>query len=110
MSLTKTEKKAVSDYVAAKRKANEDVRREAIQTDRLIDTIQKYAFDEKVVCGHTKDGKEKLAAIKMTPTRLKAIQLLLDKSLPDLAAIKHEVEAQNVVFMIDTEFKPEQAE
>jgi hypothetical protein len=31
--------------------------------------------------------------------------MLLDKSVPDLASIKHEVEARNVMFFIDTEFK-----
>jgi len=44
----------------------------------------------------------------MTATRLKAVEMLLDKTLPNLASIKHETDAKQVTFMIGSNFvKPE---
>ena len=52
-----------------------------------------------------KAGQGVLAKVsKMTGTRLKAIEMLLDKTLPNLASVKHEVDAKQVVFLIDTSF------
>lgn len=62
--------------------------REKIQTTKLVDVL------EGVALGTSK--------VKMTPTRLKAIEMLLDKTLPNLASVKHEVDAKQVVFLIDT--------
>lgn len=108
--LTDKERAQIAEYGQKRKQTMAEAKRETIKTDKLLDTLQKYALDEKVVCGKMKNGKEKLAAIKMTPTRLKAIQVLLDKSLPDLASIRHEVEAQSVSFFIDTTYKPEPPE
>lgn len=63
--------------------------REKIQTTKLVDVLEGFAL------GKT-EGK------KMTAARLKAIEMLLDKTLPNLASVKHEVDAKQVVFMIDT--------
>ncbi len=68
--------------------------RERIQTSSLLNVLHDYALGNKNV--------------KMTGTRLKAIEMLLDKSLPNLASIKHEVDQKQVVFMIDTTFPDEQ--
>lgn len=93
MAQTKQDK-ALEQYADARRKTNAELVREKIQTTALVELLNKYAL-----------GTSKA---KLTGTRLKAIEMLLDKSLPDLASLKHEVEAQNVVFLIDTEFKKEE--
>lgn len=92
-SITKKQKEALDHYVTEKRKTHAEVVREKIQTTQLVNLLNDYAL-----------GKSKA---KMNAVRLKAIQMLLDKSLPDLASIKHEVEAQNVTFMISAEPKKE---
>lgn len=94
MSLTKKDKANLEAYADAKKKQHAEIVREKIQTTKLIDELQKFALGT--------------SRAKFTPARLKAIEMLLDKSVPDLAAIKHEVEAQNVVFLIDTEFKKDE--
>lgn len=86
MGIPKKQKDALDRYAAERRKTNAEVVREKIQTTQLVNLLNDYAL-----------GKSKA---KMTVVRLKAIGMLLDKSLPDLASIKHEVEAQNVTFMI----------
>jgi hypothetical protein len=63
--------------------------REKIQTTTLVNVLQDFAL-----------GKSKA---KMTPARLKAIEMLLDKSVPDLAAIKHEIQTDKVQFFINTD-------
>lgn len=62
--------------------------RERIQVSKLTEVLEEYAL------GNSKT--------KMTGTRLKAIEMLLDKTLPNLASVKHEVDAKQVVFLIDT--------
>ena len=57
-----------------------------------MEELQKFAFAKK-------------GAAKYTPLRVQVIKLLLDKSLPDLASVKHEVEAQTATFVINTEFR-----
>ena len=57
-----------------------DAVREKIQTTALTNVLQDYAL-----------GKSK---VKMTSTRLKAIEMLLDKTLPNLASVKHEIDRQ----------------
>ena len=66
--------------------------REKIQVTNLVDVLQGFAL-----------GQSK---VKMTGTRLKAIEMLLDKTVPNLASVKHETDAKQVVFMIGTEFTP----
>jgi len=66
-----------------------DAVREKIQTTALTNVLQDYAL-----------GKSK---VKMTSTRLKAIEMLLDKTLPNLASVKHEIETDKVAFFINTQ-------
>lgn len=66
--------------------------RENIQTPKLLKALEDFALG--------------LSINDMTPTRLKAIEVLLGKSMPDLASLKHEVDAKSVVFLINTEFTP----
>lgn len=69
--------------------------REKIQVTRLVQVLEDHALG-------------KVSGPKMTATRLKAVEMLLDKTLPNLASIKHETDAKQVTFMIGTNFtKPE---
>ena len=89
----KTADQELAEYAQKRRAVTGELVREQIQTSQLINTLQDFALGK---------GKAKLDG-----SRLKAIEMLLDKSVPDLASIKHEVEAKNVMFFIDTEFKAE---
>lgn len=82
----------IAEYADKRRAATADLVRESIQTKALVEELHKVALG-------------KAGAAKYNGVRMKAIEMLLDKSLPDLASIKHEVEAKNVTFVIDTEFK-----
>lgn len=69
--------------------------REKIQVTRLVQVLEDHALG-------------KTSGPKMTATRLKAVEMLLDKTLPNLASIKHETDAKQVTFMIGSNFvKPE---
>ena len=69
--------------------------RERIQVSKLVQVLEDLALGKPV-------------GAKMTATRLKAVEMLLDKTLPNLASIKHETDAKSVTFMIGTTFtKPE---
>jgi hypothetical protein len=63
--------------------------RERIQTTQLVERLQKFALGDKNV--------------KMTAAQIKATEMLLDKSVPNLASIKHEVDSKSVTFLISTE-------
>ncbi|CAB4197170.1 hypothetical protein UFOVP1304_44 [uncultured Caudovirales phage] len=82
----------IAEYAGKRRAAHADLVRESIQTTLLVAELHKVAFDKR-------------GAAKYTPVRMKAIEMLLDKSLPDLASIKHEVEPQNITFIIATDFQ-----
>lgn len=88
----KTADQELAEYAEKRRAVTGELVREQIQTKQLINTLQDFALGK---------GKAKLDG-----SRLKAIEMLLDKSVPDLASIKHEVEAKNVMFVIDTEYRP----
>lgn len=66
--------------------------REKIQTTEIVTVLQDFALGKKQV--------------KMTGTRLKAIEMLLDKTVPNLASVKHEIETDKVAFFINTNFTP----
>ena len=69
--------------------------REKIQVTKLVQVLEDHALG-------------KATGPKMTATRLKAVEMLLDKTLPNLASIKHETDAKQVTFMIGSNFvKPE---
>jgi len=80
----------MAEHAQMRRAQNATDTREKIQTTQLVNTLQGFAL------GTTK--------VKLTPARIKAIEMLLDKTLPNLASFKHEVDAKQVVFMIDTNF------
>lgn len=67
-----------------------DAVREKIQVTQIVDQLQQLAL-----------GTSKA---KWTAQRLKAVEMLLDKTLPNLAAVKHEVETDKVNFFINTNF------
>lgn len=67
-----------------------DAVREKIQVTQIVSELEKLAL-----------GTSKA---KWTAQRLKAIEMLLDKTLPNLAAVKHEVETDKVNFFINTTF------
>jgi hypothetical protein len=83
-------KAEMEEHAKLRREQNAKDVREKIQTTQLVNTLQGFAL-----------GTSKA---KLTPARIKAIEMLLDKTLPNLASFKHEVDAKQVVFMIDTNF------
>lgn len=95
-SVTKTKRKrgTVSEELSARRQQLRDEHsvavRERIQTTKLVENLQAFALG---VPGQ--NGKK----VKLTGAQLKATEMLLDKSVPDLASIKHEVERKQVVFL-----------
>ena len=56
----------------------QDQTREAIKTSQLVNRLQSFALGEK-------DANDK--PIEIDPSRLKAIEILLRKSLPDLSSV-----------------------
>lgn len=65
--------------MAARLNPQQDKRsREAIKTTQLIKRLQSFAFEEVGDQGET---------IEIDPMRMKAIEILLRKSLPDLSAV-----------------------
>lgn len=94
MATKKTTKEAISARREHLRAEHADAVRENIQTGNLVTLLQGYAL-----------GTNK---VKMTGQRLKAIEMLLDKTVPNLASIKHEVDAKSVTFLIDTTFDEQQ--
>lgn len=66
--------------------------REKIQVSQLVNTLENFAL-----------GK---GNVKLTPARLKAMEMLLDKSLPNLASVKHEIDAKSVTFVFQAFEEP----
>lgn len=91
--LTTKEKTSISARREKLRQEAADATRERIKTSKLLDRLQAFALGEKI------DGK----AVKLSPSEIKAMEILFDKTLPNLASIKHEVEAKQVTFLIDTQ-------
>jgi hypothetical protein len=101
-----TDDKAIEQYREKRRKAAAEAAQEIIDTKGLLHLLQNYIFDrgvEQEVVG--KDGKKKI--VKNTPkvngTKLKAIELALNKVVPNVAAVKHDVEVSNMTFIIKTD-------
>ncbi len=94
MALLKPKDKAeMAERAAERRKINGDLVREQIQVSSLVNVLQQHAM-----------GKGRM---KMPPSRLKAIEMLLERSMPTLASVKHEVEAKSVVFNMTTSYVPQ---
>jgi hypothetical protein len=92
---TRKPKEAVSARREQLREEHATAVRERIQVSKLVQVLEDLAL-----------GKP--TGAKMTATRLKAVEMLLDKTLPNLASIKHETDAKSVTFMIGSTFtKPE---
>ena len=101
-----TNDKAIKEYAEKRRQAAAEAARERIDTQAIVDLIQNYLLDrgqEQTV--KMKNGKTK--TVKNTPklngTKLKAAEMLLDKCVPNLAAVKHDVEVSNMTFVIKTD-------
>lgn len=58
---------------------HDDFTREKIRTSQLVNRLEKHAFGE----------------ISMEPTQVRAIEVLLRKSLPDLSAVTHSGDQDN---------------
>jgi hypothetical protein len=69
------------------RKNHQDEVRLKIQTSQLINKLQNHALN---------DGEEEI-----TPSRMKAIEILLKKSLPDLSAVEHSGEVETTRSLAD---------
>lgn len=103
-----TNDKAIKEYAEKRRQAAAEAARERIQTQELVDLLQDYVLDRgKEQTVKMKNGKTKTVTNtpKMNGTKLKAIELLLDKSVPNLSAVKHDVEVSNMTFVIKTDYK-----
>lgn len=94
MATKKTTKEAISARREQLRAEHADAVRENISTGKLVALLEGFAL-----------GTNKS---KLTPQRIKAIEMLLDKTVPNLASIKHEVDAKSVTFLIDTTFDEQQ--
>jgi hypothetical protein len=108
--MTPKEQKALEQYAEKRREIAAEAAREIIDTKGLLRKLQNYALDigqEYDTVG--KDGKKKRTnnIPKMNNTKIKAIEILLDKSVPNLAAVKHDVEVSNMTFVINTDFAKE---
>lgn len=94
--LSKKDKAEMEERAAENRRLRAESVREQIQTGKLVKLLEDHAL-----------GKGRA---KMTPAKLKAIEMLLDKSLPDLSSVKVDLEAKNVSISIGTAFvKPQGA-
>lgn len=68
--------------MAVRKQLSHDTRtREKIRTSQLINRLESHAFGDA----------------ELTPTQVKAIEVLLRKTLPDLAAIQHSGDSENPV-------------
>lgn len=88
--LTAKDKAEMAERAKERRKLNAEAVRDQIQATQLIKVLQDHAL-----------GKGRA---KMTAAKLKAIEILLDKSVPDLSSVKHEVEAKHVQFNLTTAY------
>ncbi len=68
------------------RKQHQDEVRARIQVSQLINVLEKQALGE--------------AETELSPTRLKAIEILLRKSLPDLSSVEHTGDEENPVKLV----------
>lgn len=103
-----TNDKAIKEYAEKRRQAAAEAARERIRTQELVDLLQDFALgrgQEQTVVDKAGKKSKKTFVPKMNGTKLKAIELLLDKSVPNLSAVKHDVEVSNMTFVISTEHK-----
>ena len=75
---------------ARMRKTHQEDVRKKIQASALINLLTDHAMGKK----------------DLSPTKISAIKILLDKSLPNLSDIKVEHNAQGITFNLNTGVKP----
>lgn len=86
MPAARKPKESISERRKALREEHAVAVRERIQVSNIVDRLEKFALGD--------------SKVKVTPAQLKAMEMLLDKTLPNLASMKHEVDAKQVVFLI----------
>lgn len=72
--------------------------RDKIKTTQLVNRLQAFALGEAAPNATDKDDK----ALELDAARLKAIEILLRKSLPDLSAVQHEGGGEGGEFVFRT--------
>lgn len=101
-----TDDKAIEQYRDKRRKAAAEAAQEKIELDNLLHLLHNYVFDRGVEQESVdKNGNKKITknTPKMNGTKLKAALALLDKTMPNVAAVKHDVEVSNMTFVIKTD-------
>lgn len=88
--MKKTQEERLSERRRQLREEHAVAVRERIQTTQLVERLQKFALGD--------------SRTKVTPQQLKAMEMLLSKTVPDLASVKHEVSTDKVTFVIGTSF------
>lgn len=89
--LTDRDKAEMAERAAVRKEMYQEQARQAIQTTQIVKVLQDHVL-----------GKGRA---KMTAAKLKAAEILLDKSLPSLSSVKSEVEAKVAVFNMTPVFK-----
>ena len=84
MATARKTKESISKRRQALREEHAEAVRENISTSKITQRLENYVL-----------GKE-----KMTAAQIKAAEILLGKTLPNLASVKHEVDAKQVTFLI----------
>ncbi len=91
---SKTKAQKLAEEVSARRQHLREeaaaAKRENIQVTKLLKVLEDCA----------------LGKVKLTPDRIKAIDMLLAKAMPDLSAVKLDIETDKVNFFINTTFTP----
>ena len=103
-------KKQQEEYAEKRRELNAEAARARIKTDALVDVLQNYALEIGQEYEYRDKGGKKRKGNnipKMNNTKLKAIEILLGKSVPNLASVKHDVEVSNMTFVINTDYAKE---
>lgn len=94
--LTAKDKAEMAERAAENRKNRIEAVREGIEVAKIVKLLQDHVL-----------GKGRA---KMTPARVKLAEMLLNKSMPDLAVDKNTQQAQQVVLNITTNFTPQKPE
>jgi hypothetical protein len=92
--LTDKDRKEMAERAKVRKEIYAEQVRESIQAGKIVQLLQDHVL-----------GKGRA---KMTAAKLKAAEMLLERSVPTLASIKHEVEAKTAVFNMTTTFTPTQ--
>ena len=83
-------------------KTQQDNIRDAIQTTQLVKRLQGFALGENETRA-PKDGDAK--PIELDANRIRAIDILLKKTVPDLKAIEHSGQGENGEIIFQTVYE-----